>query len=74
MSKKMKEELTTEMHNEFTVSRNTEIKHIAFCALGIYGASGDLNLVLRCYSVTKEQLIEHLPEYNRLKGSNLEII
>lgn len=75
MSKKReyKEELSTEMHSEFTVSKEVEIQHTAFSALNIYAVNKDLEKVLKWYDVTKEQLIQHLPEYNRINRTNLTI-
>ena len=61
----MVEELTTDMHADFTVSPAIEIKHRAFCALEIVDLKDDesIDFVLDIYNLTQEQMMEHLPEY-----------
>ncbi len=61
----MVEELTTDMHADFTVSPTIEIKHRAFCALEVADLNDpeSIEWVLGLYDLTQEQMMEHLPEY-----------
>lgn len=65
----MKEELTTAMHGEFTVSRSTEIKHKAFAVWTLLGDIYDVEEITRTaedYDITYEQAMQHKDAYFRL--------
>lgn len=67
----MKEELTTKMHSEFTVSRETDIKHKSFAVLGLIDSGMTVEKVLNFSGVAFPDIKEHLVEFNELYGANI---
>ena len=60
----MKEELTTQMHSEFSISEETDIRHRCFCALkDIKDFSYTLEKVCVLYNVTPKQIETHKKEF-----------
>ncbi|MGV8944869.1 MAG: hypothetical protein ACOH1N_00440 [Lutibacter sp.] len=66
----MKEELTTKMHSEFTVSPETEIKHSVFAVLTLINYSDKEKLAeyAKLYRVTIDDIEMHKDEYFALVG------
>lgn len=64
----MKEELTTAMHSEFSVSNETEIKHRVWSVLSRSEREGNApEDYLERYDLTKDQLEKHKPSYFELR-------
>ncbi|PQA92744.1 hypothetical protein SAMN05421796_11072 [Chryseobacterium piscicola] len=62
----MKEELTTKMHSEFSVSVNTDIKHKCFCALkDMQMFSYSLEYVCNIYKISKYDIEKYSSEFNK---------
>jgi len=67
----MKEELTTKMHSEFTISAETEVKHRVFTLLTVLGSD---NIFLNpkflyyanLYNVKIEDVKKHIDEFDEL--------
>lgn len=60
----MKEELTTKMHSEFSVTEKTDTKHKCFCALSdmdLFSYSIEKAAVL--YAVTTDDILSYQNEY-----------
>lgn len=67
MEKVMKEELTTKMHSEFSVSEETDIKHRVWRLLSYCDSSGvDEKTHADYVGLTMEQVEKHKTEYQRL--------
>ncbi|RWX00929.1 hypothetical protein [Flavobacterium cerinum] len=66
-SKTYKEELTTKMHSEFTVSNDTDKKHRAFSAItSMRSLDYSIDQVAELYNVSKNDIEKYLPEYDLL--------
>jgi hypothetical protein len=64
-----KEELTTKMHSEFTISKETEIKHLCFTALNdILNYGYAIQEVSKIYGVSVDQIKQHKPEFDKLNS------
>jgi len=65
MTKDYKEELTTKMHAEFTVSKETEIKHKAFTVLTLSGVKEVQTIKYWCevYQIPIRTVMRFLPEF-----------
>lgn len=60
----MKDELTTKMHSEFTISKQTEIKLKVYCALSdIKEFKYSIEKVCKLYGITKENIELYRKEY-----------
>ena len=58
----MKENLTTDMHAEFTINAQTAIEHKALCVrqlLGSHYTQQELEQYCALYRITKEQFYQH---------------
>lgn len=58
----MKEELTTKMHSEFTISKETEIKHRAGCVWNILKKNAPKEQIVevaRDYGITYEAAMKY---------------
>lgn len=64
---KNKEELTTKMHSEFGVDKDTDQKHATWTALESI-ADGDMTKqeAMEEYGVTEEDFKKYTPEYDEL--------
>ena len=64
----LKEELTTKMHSEFSVSVETDIKHRVFSLLTLTGVKNEDSIKkwLSNYDVTLEQVQKYMTEYKSL--------
>lgn len=62
----MKEELTTEMHAEFTVDVETELKHTCFAALECIADGMKVEIAIDIYEIERKDLQKNLDEYNKL--------
>jgi len=76
----MKEELTTAMHKEFTVSRRQDEKHRCFAAWSIYDGvllrlktrEKTITYIADLYDVDEDILLSYENDYKRLKTSRLK--
>ena len=66
----MKEELTTKMHSEFTVSAETETKHNVFSVLSVveYSNKDGLKKYADFYGVTLSDVDKYKDEFYRLRN------
>ena len=65
----MKEELTTKMDSEFSVSKETDVKHRCFCALkDIQSFSYSTERVCALYNVSPEQIERYKAEFLALSS------
>lgn len=65
----LKEELTTKMHSEFTVSKETEIKHLCFTALNdLSNYDYTIQEVSKIYGVSVAKINEYKAEFDKLKS------
>jgi hypothetical protein len=66
----MKEELTTKMHSEFTVSAEIEIKHNVFSVLSVveYNNKDGLKKYADFYGVTLSDVNKYKDEFYRLRN------
>lgn len=65
----MKEELTTKMHSEFTVTPETEVKHRCFCALMLLpkdSTDSDIEKRAKQYGVSLSDVKKYSDDYYRL--------
>jgi hypothetical protein len=68
--KRNKEELTTKMHSEFTVSEETDRKHVVFTALHVIDQKlMTIPQAITAYGLTPEDLDKHRDEWDDLKES-----
>lgn len=59
----MKEELTTKMHAEFSVSDKTELNHKCFCAISDMNLfSYSLEKAASIYGITTQELQKYIDE------------
>lgn len=65
---KLKEELTTSMHSEFTVSKEIDLKHKAFSVLTLSGIKDVQQIKYWCsiYEVPIRIVMSYLPEFRVL--------
>ncbi len=62
-----KEELTTKMHSEFTVSEETNIKHKCFAALNdMLKRNTNIEQASETYGVSISDIKKHSLEFNNL--------
>lgn len=62
----MKDELTTKMHSEFTISKETEIKHKVFCALSdIEKFNYSIPQLCEVHGITKSDIEFYKNEYKK---------
>jgi hypothetical protein len=60
----MREELTAKMHSEFTISKQTEIKHKVFCALSdVKEFKYSIKEVCKLYGITEKDIDLYRNEY-----------
>lgn len=67
----MKEELTTKMHSEFTVTKDVEIKHKAGCVIDVAismnkNSVEDVTDIASLYGVTYADVIKWKPYWGKL--------
>lgn len=63
--KKLKEELTTKMHSEFTVDRATDLIHKSESAALAVNAGMNRERAAKAYGVTEQQIVDQ--QVNLLK-------
>ena len=60
----MTDELTTKMHSEFDISKETEIKHKCYMALlDIKEFNYSIEYVCELYNISKEEIEQHKSEF-----------
>jgi hypothetical protein len=71
MSKKLKQdELTTKMHSEFSVSEETEKKHVVFTALKVIDSKVmTKSKAMAVYAITQADVKKYQEEWNNLNES-----
>jgi hypothetical protein len=64
----LKEELTTKMHSEFTVSKETDVKHRVYALLTLTGINDKdkIKKYASTYRVTPAQIKRYLPRFKSL--------
>ncbi len=63
----MKEELTTKMHGELSISEADELKFRVFTALEVISIGATRAEAMEDYNVTADQLDQHQAEYDALQ-------
>lgn len=62
----MEEELTTEMHSEFEVSKETDLKHTVFACLSSIKMGVKREIALKEFRVTEYDIAKFQDEYDNL--------
>ncbi len=69
----MREELTTAMHSEFTITEATELKHKAFAALEMMALGYTQAEAFRLMKLTADQVSPHLAEFIQLTAKQVRL-
>ncbi len=67
----MKDELTEEMHAEFTIDAETDLKHTCWAVYRCIERGMSLATAIDVYEIEMKDLEKNLDEYNKLMSKNI---